>query len=120
MHDLIRAVALRARLVFAPPPHSRHRSRPAHPVPLRAAARPAPAPVAPPRPGPVRLPAPRSPYGLDVPLDGAETAMVRPYLLACEQREERARQRQRRLALVLAADFGIDLDMHLVGAQGMA
>lgn len=37
--------------------------------------------------------------------------MVRPYLLADEQR-------RRRLTLVLAADFGVDLDNHLVGIQG--
>ncbi|WP_443333182.1 hypothetical protein [Streptomyces sp. CB03234] len=39
--------------------------------------------------------------------------MVRPYLVADEQR-------QRRLALVLAADFGIDLDPHLAGAGQVA
>ncbi|WP_329621421.1 hypothetical protein [Streptomyces sp. NBC_01255] len=67
----------------------------------------------------MRLPRPRSPYGLDEPLNGDETALVRPYLLAYYQRQERARQRQRRLALVLAADFGIDLDtrdLHGLGA----
>ncbi|MHC0431246.1 hypothetical protein ACX6XY_13780 [Streptomyces sp. O3] len=63
---------------------------------------------------------PRSPYGLDVPLDGEDTALVRPYLVEHEQRQERAQQRRRRLALVLAADFGIDLDRHLVGAAGVA
>lgn len=61
----------------------------------------------------MRLPEARSPYGVDVPLNGRETAMVRPYLLADEQR-------QRRLALVLAADFGVDLDAHLVGARAVA
>ncbi|GAA2495595.1 hypothetical protein [Streptomyces gobitricini] len=59
------------------------------------------------------MPVARSPYGLDVPLSGDESAMVRPYLVADEQR-------QRRLALVLAADFGIDLDTHLVGAPAVA
>lgn len=43
---------------------------------------------------------------------------MRPYLVADEQ--ERARQRRRRVALVLAADFGIDLDAHVVGAQRAA
>ncbi|MFK4543953.1 hypothetical protein RKD29_003549 [Streptomyces tendae] len=32
----------------------------------------------------------------------------------------RDRQRHRRLALVLAADFGIDLDQHVVGARKAA
>ncbi|MEU9699758.1 hypothetical protein [Streptomyces sp. NPDC047981] len=34
--------------------------------------------------------------------------MIRPYLLA---HERQTRQLQRRISLVLAADFGIDLDM---------
>ncbi|WP_323748978.1 hypothetical protein [Streptomyces sp. PR69] len=54
----------------------------------------------------------RSPYGLDVSLDGGETALVRPYLIDCEQR-------QRRLSLVLAADFGIDLDSHVIGTPAV-
>jgi hypothetical protein len=29
-------------------------------------------------------------------------------------------QLRRRIALVLAADFGIDLDRHVLGAEGMA
>ncbi|MFF6802312.1 hypothetical protein [Streptomyces sp. NPDC012616] len=33
---------------------------------------------------------------------------------------EAALRRRRRLALVLAADFGIDLDGHLIGAQEVA
>ncbi|ORT59409.1 hypothetical protein [Streptomyces sp. CB03238] len=105
MHDLIRAFALWARLVFRPRAGGRHRARPAARAADRAAV-----PV-PPRPVP--LPAARSPYGLDVPLNGRESAMVRPYLVADEQR-------QRRLALVLAADFGIDLDPHLAGAGQVA
>jgi hypothetical protein len=40
---------------------------------------------------------------------------VRPYLVAAEH--EQAQQSRRRLALVLAADFGIDLDRHVVGAE---
>ena len=64
-------------------------------------------------PGP---PAPRSPYGLDQgPIDGSASPLVRPYLVAVER--EQARQSRRRLALVLAADFGIDLDRHVVGAE---
>ncbi|MEU3781607.1 MULTISPECIES: hypothetical protein [Streptomyces] len=58
------------------------------------------------------LPAPRSPYSLDdTPLDGAESPLVRPYLVAVEQ--ERARQPRRRTAPVLAADFGIGLGIDL-------
>lgn len=73
----------------------------------------------------VRLPAHRSPYGLSTPLDGRTAASVRPYVLAaewaCQVREhERARQARRRVALVLAADFGIDLDRHVIGAVGAA
>jgi hypothetical protein len=62
-------------------------------------------------------PAHRSPYGPDGPLDGSASPLVRPYL---REHEERARRRERRLGLVLAADFGIDLDAHLVGARGAA
>jgi hypothetical protein len=59
--------------------------------------------------GPVRLPAPRvSPYSTDhAPLDGAASRLVRPYVTTA--RETAARQ-LRRTILVLAADFGIDLD----------
>lgn len=44
------------------------------------------------------LPAHRSPYGLNTPLDGAATAMVRPYLAAVERKREcafRSRSRGR-------------------------
>ncbi|MFF7391722.1 hypothetical protein ACFZAE_25170 [Streptomyces scabiei] len=60
---------------------------------------------------------PQSPYSRDTntPLDGAASPLVRPYLVAVER--EHARQSRRRLALVLAADFGIDLDRHVVGAE---
>ncbi|MEV1062016.1 hypothetical protein [Streptomyces sp. NPDC050263] len=73
----------------------------------------------------VRLPAPRSPYGLREPLDGASTASVRPYVLAAErahrEREcEQARQTRRCVALFPAADFGLDLDRHVIGAERAA
>lgn len=47
------------------------------------------------------LPARRSPYGLDTPLDGTVTVAVRPYVTAHEQRE-----RRRELAL---ATLGPDM-----------
>ncbi|MFC8658885.1 hypothetical protein ACFUCT_27315 [Streptomyces parvus] len=54
-------------------------------------------------------------------LDGEATALVRPYLVEHEKVEERAgRQRLRRLSLVMAADFGIDLDTRDVHAMGVA
>ncbi|WP_149830311.1 hypothetical protein [Streptomyces tailanensis] len=80
-----------------------HSPRPAHPTAV---------------PEPEHLPLHRSPYGLDHPLDGAATRLVRPYLAAHER--EVAQQQRRRLALVLAADFGIDLDRHLIGAGEVA
>ncbi|MGC9494816.1 hypothetical protein [Streptomyces sp. WG7] len=67
-----------------------------------------------------RLPLPRSPYGMDTPLDGAAAALVRPYVTACEHTRERARRRRRRLTLVIAADFDLDLDRHVVGAKRAA
>ncbi|WP_307835512.1 hypothetical protein [Streptomyces adelaidensis] len=70
------------------------------------------------RAAPPRPPAPRSPYGLDTPIDGAASPLVRPYLVAVER--EQARQSRRRLALVLAADFGVDLDCHVIGAERVA
>ena len=62
----------------------------------------------------------RSPYGLGERLAGEDTALIRPYLAAYERQEERARQRSRRLRLVMAADFGIDLDDRDVHAGGVA
>ncbi|WP_254712177.1 hypothetical protein [Streptomyces sp. TRM64462] len=53
----------------------------------------------------------RSPYGLPEQFDGATIPLVRPYLIAHERRQERLHQQQRRLTLVLAADFGNDRDM---------
>ncbi|MEU9186507.1 hypothetical protein AB0D14_18555 [Streptomyces sp. NPDC048484] len=85
----------------------RHHCAPA--AALRAAA---------PRATAVWPPEPRSPYGrAEAPLDGGASPLVRPYLVAVEQ--ERARQSRRRTALVLAADFGIDLDRHVVGVEGV-
>ncbi|CAM5425126.1 hypothetical protein [Streptomyces narbonensis] len=110
MADLIRALTLWARLVLGARSSGWHRARtapPFHPTPT-------------PAPAPVQPPAPRSPYGLDVPLNGDESALVRPYLVAYDQRQERARQRQRRLALVLAADFGFDLDTRDLHGLGVA
>ncbi|WP_327339416.1 hypothetical protein OG384_29275 [Streptomyces sp. NBC_01324] len=63
---------------------------------------------------------PRSPYALAERLAGEDTALIRPYLVAYERQEERARQRLRRLSLVMAADFGIDLDARDVHAMGVA
>ncbi|MEL7992119.1 MULTISPECIES: hypothetical protein [Streptomyces] len=62
----------------------------------------------------------RSPYGLGERLAGEDTALIRPYLAAYERQEERSRQRSRRLRLVMAADFGIDLDDRDVHAGGVA
>jgi hypothetical protein len=71
------------------------------------------------------LPVQRSPYGLFAPLDGRAAASVRPYVLAREGASqvgecERATQARRRMALILAADFGIDVDRHVVGAKEVA
>jgi hypothetical protein len=93
--------------VFGPRPRGRHRTDRA------AAVRPLLAPPAP----PAWHSSPRSPYGLESPLNGEEVALVRPYLVAFEERQ---RQRERRLALVLAADFGIDLDQYVIGARRAA
>ena len=73
-----------------------------------------------PRPPAPWPPVRRSPYGLEEPLPGEATAVVRPYVVLAERECERARQRQRRVAMVLAADFGIDLDLHVVGAEAVA
>ncbi|WSQ11895.1 hypothetical protein OG604_31380 [Streptomyces sp. NBC_01231] len=106
MHDLIRRNLEWLRLLFAPGTGKRRRPR-RHPSPYLTPVRPS-----------APLPRHRSPYGLPTPLDGTASALVRPYLAALEQ--EAALQQHRRLALVLAADFGIDLDRHLIGAQEVA
>lgn len=54
-----------------------------------------------PPPAHIPLPAHRSPYGLEVPLDGTATVAVRPYLVVHEQR-----QRRRELAM---AALGLDI-----------
>lgn len=114
MHDLIRRLAHGLSLLLGPgtgthragdPRPRPHRRRLAHPLTLRPADSP-------------RLPFHRSPYCLHLPLDGTESRLVRPYLVAHEREE--ARQRRRRPALVLAADFGIDLDRHVIGAERTA
>nr|WP_239149605.1 hypothetical protein [Streptomyces sp. SID12501] len=64
------------------------------------------------------LPVQRSPYGLDDLLDGGANALVRPYLVGYER--ECVRRQGPRLALVLAADFRIDLDWHSVRAPEVA
>lgn len=94
MTDLIRALALWARRRF----HRVGR---------------APAMVAPRRAELEQPPAARSPYGLDAPLNGHETAMVRPYLVAHEHR-------QWRLAAVLAAEFAVDPDTRIVRTRATA
>lgn len=76
-----------------------------------------------PRSAALPLPAHRSPYGLHAVLDGETATMVRPYLAAWERERaahERALQHRRRTALVLAADLGVDLDRHLIGAEAVA
>ncbi len=122
MRDLIRVLTLWAGLAFGLRGCGRHRARPAAlPLPPadRAHSHLVPLPVAP----RWEQPSPRSPYGmggLDLLLNGEDTALVRPYLVEHDRRQERARQRRRRLALVLAAEYGIDLDQHLVGAEAVS
>ncbi|MEH0545280.1 hypothetical protein QA802_19985 [Streptomyces sp. B21-105] len=114
MHDLIRRTLEWMRLLLAPGTGKRRRT---HRQRARlclhfTAVRHDPAPVG------AQLPLHRSPYGLVGSLDGADSVLVRPYLAAHDR--EAALQQRRRLALVLAADFGIDLDGHLIGAQEVA
>ncbi|MFJ8668151.1 hypothetical protein [Streptomyces sp. NPDC093600] len=67
-------------------------------------------PEPPPPPPPPTRPAPNVRVW-HAPIDGAATALVRPYLPAYE-REEAVRQ-QRRITL-LAATYGIDLDTRVI------
>ncbi|MER6010290.1 hypothetical protein [Streptomyces bluensis] len=116
MHDLIPRTLQWLRLLFAPGTGKRRRRPHRHSFPhLHVTLVRCPSAS---QPQPSHLPRHRSPYGLPAPLDGSDSALVRPYLLAYEQ--ESALQQRRRLALVLAADFGIDLDRHLIGAQEVA
>ncbi|MCZ4506898.1 hypothetical protein O3Q52_01475 [Streptomyces sp. ActVer] len=89
MTDLIHRLATWVGLLLIP--RGAHRGRPAHPAPATS---PPPRAVVPP------LPAHRSPYGLDTPLDATATQPVRPYLTAHEQW-----WRRRELAL---ATLGLD------------
>ncbi|MEV2195072.1 hypothetical protein AB0I02_29465 [Streptomyces phaeochromogenes] len=115
MHDLIRRTLEWLRLLVCPGTGKRRRTRHRAYLCIHFTAV---RPPAPPAPLLTRLPRHRSPYGLVAPLDGADSALVRPYLAAHDQ--EAALQQRRRLALVLAADLGIDLDRHLIGAQEVA
>ncbi|MEU9190090.1 hypothetical protein AB0D14_37280 [Streptomyces sp. NPDC048484] len=113
MHNFIRRTLEWMRLLLCPGTGKRRRTRHRAYLCLHfTAVRHASVPL------PPRLPHHRSPYGLVTPLDGADSALVRPYLAAHEQ--EAALQQRRRLALVLAADLGIDLDRYLIGAQEVA
>ncbi|MEU0427273.1 hypothetical protein ABZ235_27365 [Streptomyces canus] len=113
MHDLIRRALTWMRLLFSPGTGKRRlpRHRPYLCLHLTAVRHPS-------APQPPCLPHHRSPYGLLTLLDGTDSALVRPYLAAHDR--EAALKERRRLALVLAADFGIDLDRHLIGAQEVA
>ncbi|MFF4111994.1 hypothetical protein [Streptomyces sp. NPDC001714] len=112
MHDLIPRALQWLRLLFAPGTGKRRRRPHRPPFPhLHLALVRCPLTTEPPR-----LPGHRSPYGLGTFLDGADSALVRPYLVARER--EAALQQRRRLAL--AADFGIDLDQHVIGAPEVA
>lgn len=90
MTDLIRRLVAWAGLL--PTARGRHRASPFGPRPE---------PAAPPPSLDTSLPAHRSPYGLDAPIDGAATIAVRPYVTAHEQW-----QRRRELT-VAAMGFGV-------------
>ncbi|MFM9594269.1 hypothetical protein ACKI1J_20195 [Streptomyces scabiei] len=113
MTDLIPRALQWLRILFSPGTGKRRliRHRPYLCLHLTAVRHPAPAPAS-------GLPRHRSPYGLHAPIDGAASPLVRPYLTVHE--DEAALQQRRRLALVLAADFGVDLDQHLVGVGKVA
>ncbi|MCX4485834.1 hypothetical protein OG890_18065 [Streptomyces anulatus] len=107
MQDPIRRLAHWLARLLAPSPHTLdpypHSSSPSVTAPV---------------PPPTALPRLRSPYGREpLVIDAGASPLVRPYLAAHER--ESARHR-RRIALVLAADFGIDLDLHVVGMPGVA
>ncbi|MFD4260000.1 hypothetical protein ACFWR9_20865 [Streptomyces sp. NPDC058534] len=106
MPNPIRRLARRLSLLFGPGTgtHRAGAPRPVQSVPHPSA--------------PTHLPLHHSPYCRHLPLDGTASRLVRPYLTAHDQEQDR--RRHRRLALVLAADFGIDLDQHVVGARKAA
>jgi hypothetical protein len=117
MTDLIPRALQWLRLLFSPGTGKRRliRHRPYLCLHLTAVRHPSALVSAPASSG---LPRHRSPYGLHAPIDGAASPLVRPYLTVHE--DEAALQQRRRLALVLAADFGVDLDQHLVGVGKVA
>jgi hypothetical protein len=80
-----------------------HRAGQSIPPPAVAAPRPAPSLCRPPRP--------RSPYGLEKPLDGDAQRIVRPYV----EREQWQRRR-----VLYYATFGIDLDTRMIHVEGAA
>ncbi|MFC8791862.1 hypothetical protein [Streptomyces cinereoruber] len=88
-------------LMLTLPPTGRHR-------PVRTTHR---RPASPPR---HRAPAPRSPYAREqaMPLDGARSPLIRPYLATATSR---AAQRRRRRALWLAT-VGVDVDQRNIHA----
>ncbi|MDQ0775746.1 hypothetical protein QF026_004212 [Streptomyces aurantiacus] len=77
MHDPIRRTLQRLRLLFCPGTGKRRRTR--HRAYLCVHFTAVRHPSAP-QPPPPSLPRPRSPYGLVTPLNGADSALVRPYL----------------------------------------
>ncbi|MEU7566734.1 hypothetical protein AB0A99_12090 [Streptomyces fradiae] len=107
MHDLILALLACLMGLFAPGTGTRRAG--SGPVSVEAAGAPRTAPAAP------RLPAHRSPYGREERFDDPAGPLVRPYLVRFE---ENARRQRRRLALVLAADFGVDLDARVPHGAG--
>ncbi|WP_406727142.1 hypothetical protein WJ438_24400 [Streptomyces sp. GD-15H] len=109
MHDLIRRAAHWLGLLFGPGTGT-HRAGDRRPVGSEY--------VTPRTADSGCLPLHRSPYCRHLPLDGAASRLVRPYLTAHEQ--EQARRRHRRRVLVLAAGFGADLDQHASGARKVA
>ncbi|QOV37000.1 hypothetical protein IM697_00540 [Streptomyces ferrugineus] len=109
MRDLIRPLAEWLRLLLAPGTGKRRAG-----VQSAAWCPISPHSTAVPDPACLSLPLHRSPYGLHLPLDGAECRLVRPYLT---DHEQECARRRRHLALVPAADTMADLDRHLIGAK---
>ncbi|MFC7937611.1 hypothetical protein ACFU2J_15455 [Streptomyces sp. NPDC057387] len=110
MQNLIRRLIHWLTLLLGPGPGAHRAGAPRHRAPR-------PAHRTPQATTPARLPLHHSPYCRHLPLDGTASRLVRPYLAVHEHAQEQERRRHRRLALVLAADFGIDLDQHIVGAE---